>query len=132
MTPEDLRVCPFDPNHRIPTKRFQYHLASCRKKHPEMTKKMASCKYNACHIIPCKKLKEHEATCVDRIAIEDELFDFPKIVSTLSEPKDKLSNAANQIPDPDGWNVDNTQLFPPFVLKAFAPKMLVCERYLKV
>ncbi|XP_021542415.1 gametocyte-specific factor 1-like [Neomonachus schauinslandi] len=71
LEPEDLEICPYDPNHRMPASRLQYHLASCRKKNPKIAKKMANCKYNACHVVPIKRLKEHEANCVNRTAIDD-------------------------------------------------------------
>ncbi|XP_004774589.1 gametocyte-specific factor 1-like [Neovison vison] len=127
MEPEDLEICPYDPNHRMPASRLQYHLASCRKKNPKIAKKMANCKYNACHVVPIKRLKEHEANCVNRTAVDDEPFNLPKVISPSLEPNEKLSNAANQILDPDVWNIDNTHHSPSFVLKTFAPKTLVCE-----
>ncbi|XP_057174813.1 gametocyte-specific factor 1-like [Ursus arctos] len=71
MEPEALEICPYDPNHRMPASRLQYHLASCRKKNPKIAKKMANCKYNACHVVPIKRLKEHEANCVNRTAVDD-------------------------------------------------------------
>uniref|UniRef100_A0A8D0MHF3 CHHC U11-48K-type domain-containing protein n=1 Tax=Sus scrofa TaxID=9823 RepID=A0A8D0MHF3_PIG len=108
MEPEALETCPYDPNHRVPANRLQYHLASCRMKNPKVAKKMANCKYNACHVVPIKTLKEHEATCANRTAIDDGnqmRNDKQKKVSTLMEPNEKLPNAANQIPDPDVWNI---------------------------
>ncbi|XP_020947406.1 gametocyte-specific factor 1-like isoform X1 [Sus scrofa] len=126
MEPEALETCPYDPNHRVPANRLQYHLASCRMKNPKVAKKMANCKYNACHVVPIKTLKEHEATCANRTAIDDEPFNLPTVMSPSMEPNEKLPNAANQMPDPDVWNIDNTQRSP-FVLKSFAPKTLFCE-----
>ncbi|XP_014691739.2 gametocyte-specific factor 1-like [Equus asinus] len=126
MEPEALEICPYDPNHRMPASRLQYHLAACRKKNPKRVKKMANCKYNACHVVPIKRLKEHEATCVNRTAIDDEPFNLPKVISPSLEPNEKPSNAANQIPDPDIWNVDDT-FHSSFVLKIFTPKLLACE-----
>ncbi|CAO2600573.1 Gametocyte-specific factor 1-like [Lemmus lemmus] len=71
MELEAIELCPYDPNHRIPASRLQYHLASCKKKNPKIAKKMANCKYNACHVVPIKRLKEHEANCVNRSAVDD-------------------------------------------------------------
>ncbi|XP_072623978.1 gametocyte-specific factor 1-like [Vulpes vulpes] len=71
METEALEICPYDPNHRMPPSRLQYHLASCRKKNPKIAKKMANCKYNACHVVPIKRLKEHEVNCVNRTAVDD-------------------------------------------------------------
>ncbi|XP_037703360.1 gametocyte-specific factor 1-like [Choloepus didactylus] len=127
MESEALETCPYDPNHRMPASRLQYHLASCKKKNPKIAKKMANCKYNACHVVPIKRLKEHEATCVNRTATEDEPFKLLNVTAPSLESNEKLSNAANQIPDPDVWNIDNTHHSPSFVLKTFAPKMLICE-----
>uniref|UniRef100_A0A8C0HYB5 CHHC U11-48K-type domain-containing protein n=1 Tax=Balaenoptera musculus TaxID=9771 RepID=A0A8C0HYB5_BALMU len=97
MELEVLEICPYDPEHRMSASRLQYHLASCRK--------MANCKYNACHVVPVKRLKEHEANCVTRTAIDNEPFNLPKVTSPSLEPSEKFSDAANQIPDPDVWNV---------------------------
>uniref|UniRef100_A0A8C5KX55 Gametocyte specific factor 2 n=1 Tax=Jaculus jaculus TaxID=51337 RepID=A0A8C5KX55_JACJA len=127
MEHEALEICPYDPNHRIPASRIQYHLASCKKKNPKIAKKMANCKYNACHVVPIKSLKEHEASCINRTAIDDEPLNLSKVTCPSLEANEKLSNAGNHTSDSDVWNVDHTRNFPPFVLKAFAPKMLVCE-----
>ena len=29
--PNQLKICPYDPVHRVSAKRFPYHLAKCRK-----------------------------------------------------------------------------------------------------
>lgn len=71
MEPESIEICLYNPHHRIPLIRFQYHLASCRK-NPKKVKKTASCKYNACHMVLIRKLPEHEAICVDRSSMEEE------------------------------------------------------------
>ncbi|TKC52647.1 hypothetical protein EI555_004503, partial [Monodon monoceros] len=119
MELEVLEICPYDPNHRIKIQR--------------KLKKMANCKYNACHVVLIKRLKEHEANSVNRTAIDDDKFfiwgtdKWSRVTSPSLEPSEKFSDAANQIPDPDVWNVDNTHHSPSFVLKTFAPKMLVCE-----
>uniref|UniRef100_A0ABI8A0Y6 CHHC U11-48K-type domain-containing protein n=1 Tax=Felis catus TaxID=9685 RepID=A0ABI8A0Y6_FELCA len=110
MEPEVLEVCPYDPNHRMPASRLRYHLASCGKKNLKIAKKMANCKYNACHVVPVKRLKEHEANCVNRTAVDDEPFNLPKVISPSLEPNEKLSNTANQILDPDVWNIDKVQV----------------------
>nr|XP_020020635.1 gametocyte-specific factor 1-like [Castor canadensis] len=127
MEPEALEICPYDPNHRMPASRLQYHLASCRKKNPKIAKKMANCKYNACHVVPIKRLQEHEANCINKTAVDEEPLNLPKFTCPSLESDEKLPDAANQIPDPDIWNVDNVHHFPSFVLQTFAPKILVCE-----
>nr|XP_005909795.1 PREDICTED: gametocyte-specific factor 1-like isoform X1 [Bos mutus] len=130
MEPEALETCPYNPHHRIPLSRFQYHLASCRRKNPKKAKKMASCKYNACHVVPIKKLEEHEAACVNKSTMEEE--------DSLSPLKVNLPNAGQKgnrnaspvsprLPNPDLWNVDSTNCHPMFVLKSFIPQKLVCE-----
>ncbi|XP_047405732.1 gametocyte-specific factor 1-like [Sciurus carolinensis] len=127
MEPEDLKICPYVPNHRMPASRLQYHLASCKKKNPKIAKKMANCKYNACHVVPIERLKEHEASCTDRTAVDDEPFNLPKFISPSLELNEKPSNAAHQILDPDIWNENNMYHSPSFVLQTFTPKTLVCE-----
>nr|XP_005325187.2 gametocyte-specific factor 1-like [Ictidomys tridecemlineatus] len=127
MEPEDLKTCPYVPNHRMPASRLQYHLASCKKKNPKIAKKMANCKYNACHVVPIERLKEHEANCTERTAVDDEPFNLPKVSFPSLEPSEKPSNAAHQIPDTDIWNEDNMHHSPSFILQTFTPKMLVCE-----
>ncbi|XP_043740708.1 gametocyte-specific factor 1-like [Cervus elaphus] len=105
MEPEVLEICPYNPHHRIPLSRFQYHLASCRRKNPKKAKKMASCKYNACHVVPIKKLEEHEAACVNRSTVEEE--------DSLSPLKVNLPNAGHK---------GNGNASPSFI-----PQKLVCE-----
>nr|XP_005909796.1 PREDICTED: gametocyte-specific factor 1-like isoform X2 [Bos mutus] len=105
MEPEALETCPYNPHHRIPLSRFQYHLASCRRKNPKKAKKMASCKYNACHVVPIKKLEEHEAACVNKSTMEEE--------DSLSPLKVNLPNAGQK---------GNRNASPSFI-----PQKLVCE-----
>ncbi|XP_019492474.1 PREDICTED: gametocyte-specific factor 1-like [Hipposideros armiger] len=107
MEPEALEICPYDPHHRIPHSRFQYHLASCRKRNPKKAKKMASCKYNACHVVPTKKLEEHEATCVNRSPVEEE--DSLSLVK-ISFPRTRAEGNHHM-----------------FVLKTFVLQKLICE-----
>uniref|UniRef100_A0A667G9P7 CHHC U11-48K-type domain-containing protein n=1 Tax=Lynx canadensis TaxID=61383 RepID=A0A667G9P7_LYNCA len=101
MEPEVLEICPYDPNHRIKVT-FSWLIQN---KNLKIAKKMANCKYNACHVVPVKRLKEHEANCVNRTAVDDEPFNLPKVISPSLEPNEKLSNTANQILDPDVWNI---------------------------
>ncbi|XP_052603310.1 gametocyte-specific factor 1-like [Peromyscus californicus insignis] len=127
MAAETRTLKPYDPIHRIPASRLQYHLASCKKKNPKIAKKMANCKYSVCHVVPIKRLKEHEANCVKRTAVDDEPLNLLKITCPSFEGNENFSNAGNQITDPDVWNVDHMHHSPSFVLETFAPKMLVCE-----
>ncbi|KAM9589881.1 gametocyte-specific factor 1-like [Trichechus inunguis] len=128
MEPEALEICPYNPHHRIPLSRFQYHLASCRRKNPKKAKKMASCKYNACHVVPIKKLQEHEATCVNRSSVEeDDTLNPLKVSLPSSEQNGNTPQASSWLPNPDIWNVDGANCHPMFVLKTFVPQKLVCE-----
>uniref|UniRef100_A0A8C9PA02 Gametocyte specific factor 1 like n=1 Tax=Spermophilus dauricus TaxID=99837 RepID=A0A8C9PA02_SPEDA len=128
MEPEALETCPYNPHHRIPLSRFQYHLASCRRKNPKKAKKMASCKYNACHVVPIKKLEEHEAACVNRSSVEEEDTLSPlKVSLPSSEPNDDPLQVSPWLSNPDIWNVDGANCHPMFVLKTFVPQKLVCE-----
>lgn len=126
MEPESIEICPYNPHHRIPLSRLQYHLASCRKKNPKKAKKMASCKYNACHVVPIRKLAEHEATCVNRSSLEEEDTLSPLHVS-LPEPQTEDTLPVRWLSNPDIWNVDGANSHPMFVLKSFVPQKLVCE-----
>ncbi|XP_072653739.1 gametocyte-specific factor 1-like isoform X2 [Canis lupus baileyi] len=87
METEALERCPYDPNHRMPASRLQYHLASCRKKNLKIAKKMANCKYNACHVVPIKRLKEHEVNCVNRTAVDDDNTHHSPFVLKTFVPK---------------------------------------------
>ncbi|XP_032209620.1 gametocyte-specific factor 1-like [Mustela erminea] len=128
MEPEALEICPYNPHHRVPLSRFQYHLASCRRKNPKKAKKMASCKYNACHVVPIKKLEEHEAACVNRSSVEEEDGLRPlKASLPSSEQNGNALPGPPWLPSSDVWNVDGTNCHPMFVLKTFVPQKLVCE-----
>ncbi|KAM6174705.1 gametocyte-specific factor 1-like [Erethizon dorsatum] len=128
MDPEVFKICPYDPHHRIPRSRFQYHLASCRRKNPKKAKKMASCKYNACHVVPIKMLEEHEAACVNRSPVEEEgSISLMEVTPPSREQNAEVLQASPSPSTSDIWNVDDTDSHPKFVLKTFAPQRLVCE-----
>ncbi|XP_018873021.3 gametocyte-specific factor 1-like [Gorilla gorilla gorilla] len=128
MEPEAFEICPYDPHHQIPLSRFQYHLASCRRKNPKKAKKMATCKYNACHVVPIKNLEEHEAVCVNRSAVEEENTENPlKVSPPSSEQNDDTQQVSPCLPSPDIWNVDGANCQHVFVLKTFFPQKVVCE-----
>ncbi|CAD7669356.1 unnamed protein product [Nyctereutes procyonoides] len=128
MEPEALEICPYNPHHRVPLSRFQYHLASCRRKNPKKAKKMASCKYNACHVVPIKNLEEHEAACVNRSTMEEEDSLHPMKASLPnSEQNGNASPGPPWLPSSDVWNLDGTNCHPMFILKTFVPQKLVCE-----
>uniref|UniRef100_H0VBT4 Gametocyte specific factor 1 like n=1 Tax=Cavia porcellus TaxID=10141 RepID=H0VBT4_CAVPO len=127
MEPEVLEICPYNPHHRIPLSRFQYHLASCKRKNPTKAKKMASCKYNACHVVPIKKLEEHEAACANRSPVEEEGSTNPLVTLLSSEQKAEALWVTSSPPTSDIWNADDADSHPKFVLKTFVPQKLVCE-----
>eukprot|EP00069_Balaena_mysticetus_P006150 bmy_18457T0 len=105
MEPEALEIYPYNPQHRIPLRRFQYHLASCRRKNPQKAKKMASCKYNACHVLPIKKLEEREAACVNRSTVEEEDSLSPlKVSLPSSEQNGNTPPVSPWLPNPNVWN----------------------------
>ncbi|XP_004687073.1 PREDICTED: gametocyte-specific factor 1-like [Condylura cristata] len=128
MEPETLEICPYNPHHRVPLSRFQYHLASCRRKNPKKAKKMASCKYNACHVVPIKQLEEHESVCVNRSTEEDDILS-PLKVNLPDSQKGTTPPVSPQLAHRDVWNVDS---HPMFVLKTFVPQKLVCESNTRV
>lgn len=126
--PEALEVCPYNPHHRIPLSRFQYHLASCRKKNPKKAKKMSSCKYNACHVVPIKKLEEHEAMCVNRCTVEEaDSLSLLKVSLPNPEQDGSTLPVFSWVPNTDVWNIDGTNSHSTFVLKTFVPQKLICE-----
>lgn len=127
MEPEALKTCPYNPHHRIPLSRFQYHLAACRRKNPKKARKMASCKYNACHVVPIKSLEEHEAGCVNRSSLEEDAGGPPRLGQPCAEQDRAGPWSSHWHPNPDPWNVDNSDCRPMFVLKTFVPQKLVCE-----
>ncbi|XP_005392551.1 PREDICTED: gametocyte-specific factor 1-like [Chinchilla lanigera] len=128
MDLEVLEICPYNPRHRIPLSRFQYHLASCKRKNPRKARKMASCKYNACHVVPIKKLEEHEAACANRSAVEEEGSGGPlEVTLASSEQNAEALEVSPSLSTSDIWNVDDTESHPKFVLKTFVPQKLVCE-----
>ncbi|XP_069882561.1 gametocyte-specific factor 1-like isoform X1 [Dipodomys merriami] len=73
VDPERLLQCPYDKNHKIRSCRFPYHLVKCRKNHPDIAAKLATCPFNARHLVPRDQLSEHIATCMDKIFLEDEV-----------------------------------------------------------
>ncbi|XP_030771439.1 gametocyte-specific factor 1-like isoform X2 [Rhinopithecus roxellana] len=95
MEPEAFEICPYDPHHRIPLSRFQYHLA-CRRKNPKKAKKMAICKYNACHVVPIKKLEEHEAVCVNRSSVEEQDTENPLKLVCENDTKESAREISPQ------------------------------------
>ncbi|XP_037020327.2 LOW QUALITY PROTEIN: gametocyte-specific factor 1-like [Artibeus jamaicensis] len=131
MEPEALETCAYDPHHRVPLSRFQYHLASCRKKSPKKAGKMTSCKYNTCHVVPIKKLEAHEAGCADR-SLGEEGDSWSPLQGSFPSPEQNGSSPPGSPwvplgPNPDVWNVDDTNSHPVFVLKTFVFQNLVCE-----
>ncbi|XP_011853059.1 PREDICTED: gametocyte-specific factor 1-like isoform X2 [Mandrillus leucophaeus] len=96
MEPEAFEICPYDPHHRVPFSRFQYHLASCRRKNPKKAKKMAICKYNARHVVPIKKLEEHEAVCVNRSSVEEEDTENPLKLVCENDTKESAREISPQ------------------------------------
>lgn len=70
--PDHLLQCPFDPNHKIRSCRFPYHLIKCRRNHPKLAKELKTCPYNARHLLRKDELGDHLKTCEDRISMEPE------------------------------------------------------------
>lgn len=53
-----------------------------------------------------KTQKEHSTLYLQLLfCFISEPFNLPKVISLSLEPSEKLSNADNQIPDPDIWNI---------------------------
>ncbi|CAF1670463.1 unnamed protein product [Didymodactylos carnosus] len=61
--PDNFWMCPFDPNHKVLAKRFQYHLVRCAKANP--TIRRVKCVFNASHLMRPDELIKHMSTCPD-------------------------------------------------------------------
>ncbi|XP_042555139.1 gametocyte-specific factor 1-like, partial [Dipodomys spectabilis] len=74
--PERLLPCPYDKGHKVMARRFPYHLVKCRKNHPDIAAKLATCPFNARHLVPRDEFRKHIANCVDKTCIEDFAVNF--------------------------------------------------------
>jgi len=62
---EDWMNCPYNPNHRMPSSRFQWHLVKCPDK-KKVGHLYQPCPYNAQHIVLKSELSHHKSKCPDR------------------------------------------------------------------
>ena len=83
------RLCPYDPNHKVLAKRFQYHIMRCakvdqtqesissntnnlcfsQKAYPHIRR--VKCSFNATHLTAPNDLFQHMSTCPDNQAVHD-------------------------------------------------------------
>ncbi|CAF1084906.1 unnamed protein product [Brachionus calyciflorus] len=61
---EELIVCPFDPNHKVRSSRFESHIIKCKKQYANLG--IDVCPFNAKHVTPRSQIRTHIATCPDR------------------------------------------------------------------
>lgn len=57
-----LVACPFNKNHKVAERRFQFHVQYCPDK---QRNHMVQCKHNACHFFPRGEDMKHYQTCRD-------------------------------------------------------------------
>lgn len=59
----ELFICPYDPYHRVNSKRWRVHLAACKKNYGGDCK---ICIFNQAHVVPAPEFEWHNLTCTDR------------------------------------------------------------------
>ncbi|CAF1082465.1 unnamed protein product [Didymodactylos carnosus] len=67
--PDDFWLCPFDTNHKVLAKRFQYHLMRCAKANPHIRR--VKCSFNATHLTTPEELIKHMSQCPDNGAVHN-------------------------------------------------------------
>eukprot|EP01017_Pseudomicrothorax_dubius_P043747 TRINITY_DN7342_c0_g1_i6.p2 TRINITY_DN7342_c0_g1~~TRINITY_DN7342_c0_g1_i6.p2 ORF type:complete len:172 (+),score=18.30 TRINITY_DN7342_c0_g1_i6:54-569(+) len=67
-------VCPFNPEHRMPPRRFVWHVSQCKDRY-QMDQVFRTCEFNALHILPESEYAGHVETCPDRPATDSIIFD---------------------------------------------------------
>lgn len=65
---DDVLLCPYNKQHRIPSTRFQRHLVKCEKNFPPDYKII--CPYNATHRLSKSEIQEHIKGCPMRKTVE--------------------------------------------------------------
>ena len=82
-----VRLCPYDPNHKVLGKRFQYHIIRCakvrRRSSPHCSFlsirrfqanphiRRVKCSFNATHLTTPEEIFKHMSTCPDNQAVHD-------------------------------------------------------------
>ncbi|XP_006818630.1 uncharacterized protein LOC102800775 [Saccoglossus kowalevskii] len=113
IDPEEFLVCPYDPIHRVASKRFPYHIMKCKKNHP--TKRMDTCPFNARHIIEHHLFRHHICNCPDKAVIENDIIHQQGIGSSGSLFKGNTDvppyhNPEWEMPEPEeNWDLDENQ-----------------------
>ncbi|XP_029657875.2 gametocyte-specific factor 1-like [Octopus sinensis] len=69
--PDDYEICPYDPVHRVQSRRMVYHLEKCRKNFP--MKKTRICPFNNKHRIPEPEFRYHMVLCPDKAILDQDL-----------------------------------------------------------
>lgn len=76
---EELKICPYDPSHRVEPIKYAKHLQRCRKANPHM--KIEVCPFNSSHHIPSYAMNYHIEKCEYK----------QKFVPTADFPSDQAS-----------------------------------------
>ena len=69
IDPHQIKQCPYDPNHKIASCKFQIHLFKCAKQHPEIAAQFEICPFNQTHRLPPHKMEQHLLDCPDGEAL---------------------------------------------------------------
>jgi hypothetical protein len=96
--------CPFDPAHKMPQPRLQWHLVKCsaKIKREQAGLPIFNCKNNFSHIfLEADKLNEHEIEC-DRVIESKKKAD--RALSNTWDGLATTSTAADGNVDDDGWS----------------------------
>ncbi|CAF4742942.1 unnamed protein product, partial [Rotaria magnacalcarata] len=64
-----FRLCPYDLNHKVLAKRFQYHIMRCAKANPHIRR--VKCSFNATHLVTPSELYKHMSNCPDNQTVHD-------------------------------------------------------------
>eukprot|EP00106_Octopus_bimaculoides_P020486 XP_014787928.1 PREDICTED: uncharacterized protein LOC106881919 isoform X2 [Octopus bimaculoides] len=111
--PDDYEICPYDPVHRVQSRRMVYHLEKCRKNFP--MKKTRICPFNNKHRIPEPEFRYHLVLCPDKAILDQDLKH-----AWLQQNKDdeELPSGNLEVPDTnfqlnmeEDWEADSEQKF---------------------
>ncbi|KAJ7376657.1 hypothetical protein OS493_033539 [Desmophyllum pertusum] len=72
--PLQLKICPYDPVHRVAAKRFPYHLQKCRKQYASAG--WTVCPFHARHEIPIEELDYHTSICEYKDIIRQDIEEY--------------------------------------------------------
>ncbi|XP_069882557.1 gametocyte-specific factor 1-like [Dipodomys merriami] len=105
VDPERLLQCPYVKYHKIRSCRLPYHLVKCRKNHPDIAAKFATCPFNARHLVLRDQLSKHITTCMDKTSLEDDVVNI-----TWNQRQDKsCENAWQYVSSEEDWDKESLE-----------------------